>query len=70
MLALIRKHEKAVVRLLLVSGLSTFVACATQKDPPVLVADPEHKAESTLPWNKQERWELAGGIPSQLGDSR
>jgi hypothetical protein len=69
MLALIRKHRKPVTRILLLCCSTTFVACATQKQP-VLVSDPEHKAESTLPWNKQERWELAGGIPSQLGESR
>jgi hypothetical protein len=70
MLALIRKHEKAIARLLLLSALGTLAACATPKEPTALVADPENRAESTLPWNKQERWELAGGIPSQLGDSR
>ena len=70
MLALIRKHKKAIAGVLLVCCCGTFVGCATQKGPPVLVGDPEHKPESTLPWNKQERWELAGGIPSQLGESR
>jgi hypothetical protein len=69
MLAQIRKHRKIIAGLLLLCSLSALVGCAT-KSPPVLVSDPEHKAESTLPWNKQERWELAGGIPSQLGESR
>jgi hypothetical protein len=70
MLALIRKHGKTAGRLFVVFCFTTLVACATQKEPPVLVSDPDHKPESSLPWNKQERWELAGGIPSQLGDSR
>ena len=70
MLALIRKHEKAVAGLLLLCFCSALAGCATQKEPPVLVGDPEHKAESSLPWNRQERWELAGGIPSQMGETR
>lgn len=69
MLAQIRKHRKFIAGLLLLCSSTALAGCAT-KDPPVLVSDPEHKAESTLPWNKQERWELAGGIPSQLGESR
>jgi hypothetical protein len=70
MLALVRKRKKTLTRLLLLCCFGSLVACATQKEPPALVSDPEHKPESSLPWNKQEHWELAGGIPSQLGDSR
>jgi hypothetical protein len=70
MLAQVRKRAKSATRFLLLCALSTLIACATQKEPPALVSDPNGKPESTLPWNKQEKWELAGGIPSQLGESR
>jgi hypothetical protein len=70
MLALIRKHQRSIAGLLLLSSLGVMVGCASTKEPPALVSDPEHKPESTLPWNKQERWELTGGLPSQLGESR
>jgi hypothetical protein len=69
--ALIRKQTKFVTRLILLSVLTLLAsACATQKEPPRLVSDPDSKPESTLPWNKQEKWEVAGGMASQLGESR
>lgn len=71
MLALVRKHTKFLSSLLLLAGLTVLVVgCASQKEPPRLVNDPTAKPESSLPWNKQEKWEVGGGIPSQLGESR
>ncbi len=71
MLALVRNHTKFVSRLVLLASLSLLVAsCATQKEPPSLVSDPQSKPESSLPWNKQEQWEVGGGIPNALGESR
>ncbi len=71
MLALVRKHTKFISHLLLLASLTVLAGgCATQKAPPRLVSDPDSKPETTLPWNKQEKWEVGGGIPSQLGESR
>lgn len=71
MLALVHKHTKFVSRLLLLASLTLLAgACATQKDPPRLVNDPDSRPESSLPWNKQEKWEVGGGIPGALGESR
>jgi hypothetical protein len=71
MLALIRKDTKFISRLLLLASLTVLAgACATQKAPPLLVNDPDSKPESNLPWNKQEKWEVAGQLPSQLGEGR
>lgn len=71
MLALVRKRTKFLSRLILLASVTLLgTACATQKAPPRLVADPSAKPESTLPWNKQEKWEVGGGIPSSLGESR
>ncbi|MEP6685428.1 MAG: hypothetical protein ABJB22_01515 [Verrucomicrobiota bacterium] len=38
----------------------------TQKPPPVLVSDPDQRPESQLPWNKQEKWEIAPNVPQEL----
>ncbi len=59
----IRKlKSKIVCALLCVVGASLFVSCASQKDV-ALVKDPDEKADSMIPWNKQEKWETQ----SQLG---
>ena len=33
-----------------------LVSCATQKDPPRLVSDPDERRDSAIPWNRQEKW--------------
>jgi len=70
MLVVVRKRTKFLSRLFLLASLSVLGACATQKEPPRLVNDPDSKPESSLPWNKQEKWEVGGGIPGALGESR
>ena len=71
MLGLVRRHTKFTSRLLLLAAVTVLgAACATQKDPPRLVNDPTSKPESSLPWNKQEKWEIGAGIPGALGESR
>jgi hypothetical protein len=37
-----------------------FVSCASQKQQVRLVDDPEDRGASTIPWNKQEKWETGG----------
>lgn len=40
-------------------ALAILPSCAT-KPAPQLVADPDAAHESTIPWNKQEKWESQG----------
>jgi len=40
---------------------ATLVSCATQKET-ALVDDPNAKRESTVPWNKPEKWESGGQL--------
>lgn len=40
-------------------ALALLPSCAT-KPQPQLVADPDAARESTIPWNKQEKWESQG----------
>ncbi len=47
--------------LLLAAG--GLASCAT-KEQPQLVGDPAGTRESTLPWNKQEKWENTGQLGS------
>jgi outer membrane biogenesis lipoprotein LolB len=61
MLARIPKRKIATGLLLVWCGLF-LGACATQKDPPALVNDPDAKKESQIPWNKQEKWESEGQL--------
>ncbi|MFN2542872.1 MAG: hypothetical protein ABR514_12010 [Chthoniobacterales bacterium] len=37
-----------------------FVSCASQKQQVRLVNDPEDHGDSSIPWNKQEKWETGG----------
>ncbi len=43
---------------LLAAGVVAFSSCATKPEPQ-LVSDGRGR-ESTLPWNKQEKWENSG----------
>jgi len=45
----------------------TLASCATQKDPPRLVSDPDEHQESAIPWNRQEKWEMAPDASGALG---
>jgi len=51
--------RKKVSVVLLLAAAATLVSCAHDKDTQ-LVSDQDRKYESTIPWNKQERWEQDG----------
>ena len=57
MRALIPNLKRKVATALLLAIASIFVSCAAQKEQVRLVDDPDARRESTLPWNKQEKWE-------------
>jgi hypothetical protein len=63
MLAAIRNHSVArAAKFALLLGIAGgFASCATKaKKPQLLSSGPE--AESTLPWNKAEKWESQGEL--------
>ncbi|MEY2544491.1 MAG: hypothetical protein QOE81_1952 [Verrucomicrobiota bacterium] len=70
MLAQIRKQEGKVAAILLLAAASMLVSCATQKGDVALVKDPDAKAETTMPWNKQEKWEGGGSQFANFSDHR
>lgn len=53
---LIRKLALA----LLLASSALIVSCASDKSQARLVDDPDDHAASTMPWNKQEKWETGG----------
>lgn len=57
---LARIPKRTISAGLLLAGCALFAGCATEKPPPALVNDPDAKHESSLPWNKQEKWETEG----------
>lgn len=67
MLGQIRKIGKAVTFGLLFGFALALVSCASKKQT-ALVDDPD-KGESSIPWNKQEKWENTGPM-SGLTDRR
>jgi hypothetical protein len=66
MLAQICKRKKILGIAFAVFAVVTFTSCATHKPPPALVSDPDQHPESQLPWNKQEKWELAPNVPQEM----
>jgi hypothetical protein len=61
MLATIRNRSVFRVACRLFAGGCAFalISCAT-KDPAPLIADPNAKKETALPWNEQQKWEREG----------
>jgi len=48
---------------------TTFVSCAT-KEKPRLVAEPDEGRESTIPWDRQEKWETGANLQNMASDRR
>ncbi len=62
---------KIVRVVLLASGICALTSCATKQEPQIV--DSGARQESSLPWNKQEKWEGAGafgGMSQQMQESR
>jgi outer membrane biogenesis lipoprotein LolB len=62
MLAQIREVQKKFTIVLLLVAAGALISCASQKQQVALVDDPDAKHESTIPWNKQEKWEVGGQL--------
>jgi hypothetical protein len=52
--------KRKIALALLVASTALFVSCASDKSQARLVDDPEDHSASTIPWNKQEKWEVGG----------
>ena len=67
MRALIPDLKRKIATALLLATTAMFVSCAAQKEQVRLVDDPDQHRESAIPWNKQEKWEIAPEASSGLG---
>lgn len=69
MWALIPDLKREIATALLLVSTTLFVSCASQKQQVRLVDDPDARRESTMPWNKQEKWETENQF-SGMSDRR
>jgi hypothetical protein len=67
MVALIRRRKRELTAAFGLMVTFSFVSCASHKNM-ALVDDPNGQ-ESSIPWNKQEKWENTGPL-SGLTDRR
>ena len=44
-----------------------FSSCATEKPRTALISDPDAQRESSIPWNRPQKWETGANIPGGLG---
>jgi hypothetical protein len=62
MLVQVHKLRKNVTSALLCALAIAISSCASTKETPRLVNDPDDQGGSAIPWNKQEKWETAGQL--------
>jgi hypothetical protein len=67
MQAQVLKRRKKIITLLFYALVMTLASCASQKGDVRLVDDPDDRRDSALPWNRQEKWEMAPDASSALG---
>jgi hypothetical protein len=70
MLVQVPKLRKNITSALLCALAITIASCASTQETPRLVDDPDDRGDSAIPWNKQEKWETAGGQLTEFTDRR
>jgi len=66
MLAQVPKYRKKILAVLFCALAMTLASCASQSESVRLVDDPDDHRDSSIPWNRQEKWETAPDV-NQLG---
>jgi hypothetical protein len=59
MLVQVHKYRTKILAGVFCAVAITFASCASQSDSVRLVDDPDDRGGSALPWNHQEKWEVA-----------
>ena len=62
-----RRRKLCLTIALLSATLASFSSCATEKPQTALINDPDARAESSIPWNKPEKWETGAQLPGGIG---
>ena len=70
MRALIPELGEMIVSAVLLATAATLVSCASTKEKPRLVNDPDERRESTIPWDQQEKWETGANLANMQSDRR
>jgi len=74
MVAQLRKCRRKILAALFCALAMTLASCASQKDSVRLVDDPDDHGGSSLPWSRQEKWEVAPDAnalgPTSSSDAR
>jgi len=68
MLAQVLRYRKNILAIMFCAVAMTLASCASQKESVRLVNDPDDHRDSSIPWNQQEKWEIAPDV-NQLGPS-
>jgi hypothetical protein len=69
MVGQVHKFQKNITCAFLSVLALAITSCATQETPR-LVDDPDAHGDSAIPWNKQEKWETAGGQLKEFTERR
>ena len=59
MLAQVRKLRRKILAGLFCTVATTLASCASQRESVRLVDDPDDHGGSSIPWSRQEKWEVA-----------
>lgn len=70
MLARVPDLKGKMVAFFLLAVTSALISCASDKAQVRLVDDPNERGESSIPWNKQEKWESQTGQFAGVTDRR
>lgn len=68
--ALVPKLRRTIISAVLLATAATLLSCASTKEAPRLVDDPDEHRESTIPWDKQEKWEAGANLANMQSDRR
>ena len=67
----ILSRRRCLTVLFLAVIAASFCSCATEKQQPrtALINDPDAQNESSIPWNKPQKWESGAQVPGGFGQA-
>jgi hypothetical protein len=64
----ILSRRRGLTILFLAVIAASFCSCATEKQPrTALISDPDSQNESSIPWNRPQKWESGSQVPGGFG---
>ena len=66
----ILSRRRGLTVLVLAVTAASFCSCATEKQPrTALINDPDAQSESSIPWNRPQKWESGSQVPGGFGQA-